>query len=310
MLELYRQNYQLTNKTFAKKELIYPLGTRGFFSEVNNLALIVLYCLQNEINLKLYSKKWSGGNWNDYFNPLIEEYKGLIPVPIDMYIESRRDKCFKKYHRLFKKRIIIQDQIWNDMRNEKFTTSHFYFPNLGIDGSIFEVKRQIIKLLFDFNLRTSTEITIQDTELNKVIKESCGFHIRRGDKVSGKSKEAESFEIDSYLDKALQVNPNISTFTLCTDDYDVVNNFKTTYPHFQIISLCPPTRNGYFQKEYNSKQKKSEIRNEVINILKDSNLLINSKYFVGTYSSNVARYVVLMRNREECYSIDDEWNPY
>jgi hypothetical protein len=310
MLSQYRQNYKLINKSFTNSEMIYPLGNRGFFSEINNLALVVLYCLKNDMNLKIYSKKWSSGRWSDYFKTVVLEYKGIIPVPIDMYIESRKDKYFKKYHRYFKKRMVIQDGIWHKMRNENFTDSQFYFPDLGIDGKIFEAKQQIIKILLDLNTSTLTETTDLRPILNETVKNSCGLHIRRGDKVSGKSKEAECFDIKIYVEKALQFNPTLTTFTVCTDDYEVINDFKLAYPNFKIVSLCPSGRNGYFQKEYNFKQLKSDKRAEVISILKDCNLLINAKLFVGTYSSNVARYVALMRNGKDCYSIDDDWNPF
>lgn len=310
MLKIYRNNYKSINKTFIEKKLIFPLYNRGFFSEVNNLALVVLYCLENEINLKLYSKKWVSGNWKDYFNPMIEEYNGFVPIPLDFYVENRFDKYYKKYHRSFKNRIIIQDTIWHEMRKENFTDKHFHYPNLGIDGGIFEAKRQILKLLLDFNTKTFSEIHELDIELVNLVKDSCGLHIRRGDKVSGKSKEAESFNVDVYVEKALQIDPNLTTFTLCTDDYEVIKDFKLKYPEFKLISLCLPYKNGYSQKEYNSKRKKLDKRNEVIDVLKDCNLLINSKIFIGAYSSNVARFVTLMKNNKQCYSIDIEWNPF
>lgn len=310
MLEQYRQNYTLLNKSFTDAELIYPLGNRGFFSEVNNLALIVLYCLKNNIHLKLHSKKWSGGSWTTYFKPVVPEYNGIIPVPIDMYIESRKDHYFKKYHRLIKKRLIIQDEIWHTMRNEAFTHSNFSYPYLGIDGDIFQAKKQITDIILNFTTDTLAETTDLHPSIKEQVTGSCGLHIRRGDKVTGRSKEAEIFDIKKYVEKALEQDPYLTTFTVCTDDYEVVQDFKLAYPQFQILSLCPPNRNGYFQKEYNLKQTKAEKRAEVISILKDCHLLIDSKIFVGTYSSNVARYVALMRNGKECYSIDAEWNPF
>ncbi|MDA6068799.1 hypothetical protein NJT12_04115 [Flavobacterium sp. AC] len=308
MLQKYRQNYKLKNKSFNEKKIIYPLSNRGFFSEVNNLALAVLYCLENDINLKLYSKKWVGGNWKDFFIPLIDEYNGFVPVPVNVFAEGRKDKCFKAYHKFFKKRLIIQDTIWDDMRSENFTNRHFYYPDLGIDGSIFDAKSQILKLILEPNLVTYSEITL-DNNLSKLIKDSCGLHIRRGDKVSGESKEAEFVNLETYVNKALQIDQNLTTFTLCTDDFQVVEEFKNKYPAFNIITFCPSYRNGYSQKEYNSRRKKQEKRDEVINILKDCNLLIESKIFVGAFSSNVARYIVLMKNNDKCYSIDDDWSP-
>lgn len=310
MLKEQRLNYKLHNNFNNEKELIYPLGYRGFFSEINNLALVTLYCLKNEITLKLYSKKWVSGEWKDYYIPLIKEYDGFIPVPIDLYIENRVDKYLKLYHQNYKKRYIIQKSIWNEMRSENFVNQNFSFPNLGINGDIFEAKRQILKLIINYNDLTQQEIKNIDPEIIQSNEVSCGLHIRRGDKVSGTSKEADAFSIETYVNAALEIDPSITTFTLCTDDYSVVKDFKKLYPQYKLVTLCPENRIGYFQKQYNSLKNKPDKRNEVINILKDCDLLIKAKMFVGTYSSNVARYIVLMRNNKECYSIDENWSPF
>ncbi len=75
-----RKEYVELNEGF-KKQLIYPLTNRGFFSEINNLSLAVLYCLDNKINFKISTRNWVSGKWIDYFNPTFKEYNGLIPIP-------------------------------------------------------------------------------------------------------------------------------------------------------------------------------------------------------------------------------------
>lgn len=309
MVHQYREKYKILNNSIKKSELIYPLSNRGFFSELNNLVLAVLYCLDNKIKFKLHSGKWVSGKWNDYFNPIFEEYKGIIPIPENVYVEKRFDFLSIFYHKQVRKRKLLKDDIWSNMRSSDFLEKHFFYPDLGINGNIFEAKRQLFKIILDYNKKTSEEIfLLSDSDFN-FVKKSCGIHVRRGDKVNGNSKEAELFNIESYIKKTLEFDPEIKDFTICTDDNEVLGNFKTKYPKLNYLSFCTPTRLGYFQKQYNNTKDTLEKRKEVINILKDAYLLTNSKLFVGTYSSNISRFVVLMRNNKNCHSLDIPWTP-
>lgn len=309
MINQYREKYITLNNSIKKPELIYPLSNRGFFSELNNLVLAALYCLDNKIKFKIHSGKWVSGKWEDYFNPIFKEYKGLIPIPENVYVERRFDFLYALFHKHLKKRKLLKDDVWGNMRSKAFIEKTFYYPELGINGDIFEAKRQLFKIILDYNKKTAEEVfSLLETDLD-FAKKSCGIHVRRGDKVSGSSKEAESFNIESYINKTLEFNPEIKDFTICTDDNQVLENFKTHYPQLNYLSYCPPTRLGYFQKQYNNTKETTLKRQEAINILKDANLLIQSKIFVGTYSSNISRFVVLMRNNKNCHSLDIPWTP-
>ena len=69
-------------------------------------------------------------------------------------------------------------------------------------------------------------------------------------------------------------------------------------------------KKGYDQKNYNNLQSKKKKSDEVISILLDSQILINSRYFIGTYTSNVSRYVAIVKNNIDCYSMDDNLNSH
>jgi hypothetical protein len=60
-----------------EKQLVFRLGAQaGFFSEVNNLLLAVLYCLRSNIRFRLSSRCGTFGvqyGWADYFVPIFEE---------------------------------------------------------------------------------------------------------------------------------------------------------------------------------------------------------------------------------------------
>lgn len=60
-----------------EKQLLFRLGSQaGFFSEINNMLLAVLYCLRGNIRFVLSSKGGTFGvrnGWTDYFAPIFEE---------------------------------------------------------------------------------------------------------------------------------------------------------------------------------------------------------------------------------------------
>jgi len=309
MINQYREAYKLRNNSCSATELIYPLTNRGFFSEINNLVLAALFCLDNNIKLKLCTKNWVGGKWTDYFIPMVEEYKGTIPVPGDLFSKRKLDVFFVMYHKKLKGRKILQDDVWAEMRSSSFTEKQFNFPELGIDGSIFEAKKQLFTIILNYNKQTFEEIFFMKDADNDFVKGSFGIHIRRGDKVTGKTKEAELFDVEFYLNKVLEVNSEIKKITICTDDYNVVKNFREKAPEYDYLSFCDSDRVGYFQAKYNSTKDSTRKRAEVIDVLKDAYLLINSRIFIGTNSSNISRFVTLMRNNQHCYSLDTEWSP-
>lgn len=310
MLTIQRENYIKTNNSFKKKELIYPLSSRGFFSEINNLALAVLYCMEEKINFKICTKKWVSGEWQDYFEPIFDEYNGIIPIPDDMYVVRRKDLYYNFYHKFIKRRTLVQTDVWHKMHQADFINRTFNIPSLGIKGSIYDAKKQIFTLILNYNLLIQEKLNFFiDSEI-LFIKESCGIHIRRGDKVFNKNNEAEFKEVHEYIDKALSIEPNINKFSICTDDFTVIEELKIKYPYFHFYTLCNSKKRGYIQKNFNALKKKNEKEEEVVSILTDSQILIHSKLFIGTYSSNISRFVCIMRNNVSCYSIDEKISPH
>lgn len=310
MIKTERINYTLLNNSFKEKELIYPLSKRGFFSEINNLTQAILYCLEEKINLKICSKNWASGNWSDYFIPVFNEYSGVIPIPNDVFVLSRLDKICLYYHKRIIKRNVLQNDLWNKMHHESFTNKTFHFPELGIEGNILQAKKKIYEIIINYNDITLKTIKDKYETHKEFVAKSCGIHIRRGDKVFNKRKEAEFIGISNYIHKALNIDPNNTKFTICTDDYTVVNELRLEYPNFIFLTFCDKEKKGYDQKNYNNLQSKKKKSDEVISILLDSQILINSRYFIGTYTSNVSRYVAIVKNNIDCYSMDDNLNSH
>ncbi|WP_298343683.1 hypothetical protein [uncultured Algibacter sp.] len=304
------KSFLTLNKKHNNQELIFPLTNRGFFSEINNLALAVLYCIDNNINIKLSSKNWASGNWNDYFNPIIKEYNGLVTLPSKSIFDlTRVEKIAALYFKNVKKIDLVQTHYWKIIKHPSFLNKTFLIPELNIDGDIFHALQNIYPIILDFNKLTKNNLIVSDKETVEFSKNSFGLHIRRGDKVFGNNKEAEEIQFTDYIEKAIEIDNSIKSFIVCTDDYSLIESIKLKYHEFVFKTLCAPTKNGYNQTTYNNLKDKNLKSKEVLDVLNDAILLSNSKYFIGTNSSNLSRFVTLVRNNENSYSMDKTWYP-
>ena len=63
---------------------------------------------------------------------------------------------------------------------------------------------------------------------------------------------------------------------------------------------------GFDEKTYNLKSD-SVRRDEVLNMLFDMDMMINSSFFIGTFSSNVGCVVAMYLGLDKCHSIDVSW---
>jgi hypothetical protein len=71
----------------------------------------------------------------------------------------------------------------------------------------------------------------------------------------------------------------------------------------ELFSLCESSSRGHDQRRFNKGS--PELRKEsTIRLLAELNMARGSEFFVGTFSSNIARFVALLRGRESIYSVD------
>ena len=86
-IQQLRQTYRELNRSF-KPVLIFHVGeSAGFFSEYNCMILAMLYCLQHQIQFRLYSKDANFSyekGWTDFFEAFCEEEKSDLHHYINM----------------------------------------------------------------------------------------------------------------------------------------------------------------------------------------------------------------------------------
>lgn len=308
------ENYHRLNQK-KERRVIFQLTQRGFFSEINNLVLAILYCLENNIEFVLHSRGWAASvnlGWQDYFQPFCKETNNPFFNRESVFgvAPGRAARACDHIQRRWLPRYLNAQDIWPDMRSPEFLAREFNIPELGISGDLFHAAQVILQMIF----RPRAEITRYLEEKNDLLRDLSPYvsvHIRRGDKVFGGGREAEKIEIDDYIDKIKSLKPESNQIFISTDDYSVVDEFMDKTPQeWKITTFCSQTSEGYVQREFNNSGKDQKYA-DILALLTDIRFLSRAEWFVGTYSSNVALFVALLLGRDRCCSLDiKEWHPF
>lgn len=134
-------------------------------------------------------------------------------------------------------------------------------------------------------------------EYNKLINYDICINIRRGDKITLESHIPVA-KIELYIEKIEQLNLNSPTIFHTSDEYGSFLEIKQFRPEWNINTITSDEETGYFLSILNTKPV-VELYNHVDKFMKQLFLMKNSKYFIGTNSTNVGFLVKLLRNTNE-----------
>ncbi len=301
------KSYSELNNSF-RKTLTFHLGAdAGFFSEFNNMVFAILYCLQNRIKFRLYSKR---GNlsykegWQDYFLPFCEE--------TDFYPYRRYNKRAYQVKnarswpptllKLLTANSYLTQDIWDKFRSKEFESAKFNVPDLGITNASLPDAAQVIgRMLWRYNESAATQISKYKNSIS-LPENYISMQIRGGDK----SKEKEIYTVESYMEDALNLSISKNIFVL-TDNYRIIQELKAKYAHWKFSTLCNPSEKGYVHHEF-VKLSKQERYMKVLKLLASIDICASSEHFIGTYSSNPGNYLAMRMGKENFTGIDyNEW---
>ena len=120
---------------------------------------------------------------------------------------------------------------------------------------------------------------------------AVSFHIRRGDKVL---KESKMYSGEEYVRKIKSVAPNVH-FQHCfvaTDDYSAISEVRDALSYYnmtcRLSTLTRPSELGHSESG-------EENYEATIHFLSELDSMIQTDYFVGTFSSNVGALVSILR---------------
>jgi hypothetical protein len=291
----------------SRKTLVYGIGLEaGFYSELNNMILAILYCLNNNIKFVLHSGvanfKIKNG-WSDFFEPFCDEKNNWYTNRFDHRFPS--DIVF--YKRIILKLInqlyridYFTYELFNEIHSRENESLSYLIPELKIDGGIQQACEKIIAMIYHFNKNTRHDIDIKKQNVSFQGK-YIGFHIRGGDKII----EHDLITVDKYIKKAESLSCIRQGF-IYTDDYNIFKLVCGKYSEWNFQTLTEKNENGYFHSDFQNLS--NEIKKyQLIKMFASMEILCKAEYTICTYSSNIGMFLGMMMG-ERGVGVDfDAW---
>ena len=299
--------YRELNSSF-KRNLIYNIGTdAGFFSEYNNMVLAILYCLERKIKFSLYSKTANFAfeqGWNDFFYPFCDESHFILNNTFNKrpyQVNSNKAIVAKGLKSILGTNFFTQD-LWDLFRSGEFANTKFNVPELKLKGaSLLEASTKINSIIWKYNKRSAEYINYIKNSVN-IPQDYVSIHIRSGDKY----KEAAVFSLDQYMEFAIRHSHNKVAF-ISTDDYSNIEELRAKYVDWTFLSLCSPSERGYFQQDFNKKEKLEKYLHH-LKLFASLDICAKSSKFIGTISSNIGMFIGMRLEESKCLFLDsDSW---
>jgi len=284
--------YNKLNRSF-KKKYIFSFGAEGgFYSEFNNMVFGIIYCLKYEYRFILYSNnskfKVKHG-WEDFFEPFCDTI-GSSAFHKKFNTRETAPKVKLKYYpwwylfKQFNRETYLTHQLFHAFFNKDFAKEQFDIPALGLKGNLWDVSREIVKMIYRFNGATQTEIQTAIAQLN-LPPRYVSLHIRRGDK----DTEFKFMPTDAYLTKLKELSDLRDVFVF-TDDYTEIEDLRKNYPNLNFYALVNPDERGYIHADF-IKLNVQKRKTAIIKMLASLEIMRGSELAIGTYTTNPGMFL-------------------
>lgn len=297
------EKYQALNSSY-KRKLIFHFGGEkkaGFYSELNTLLLSVLFALKFKYQFVLFSKDCQfafGNGWNDFFEDFCPIYNndffGKVIGRTYLGDGNKRLHLYKILHKN-----IIENDIYGLVRSAWFEKENFNIPELGINGDLRHALKIITPIVYRFNKEYSIRINSIKSSI-ALPEEYVGFQIRGGDKIT----ERDLILPQKYIEVAEQKCKCRSGYIL-TDDYKIFQTLKKDNPNWSFYSTVTEEEKGYVHSSFLSSEK-TIIQNRLARLFASVDILINSSFFIGTYSTNPSLFIGMQKEDDKCFGMDYE----
>ena len=300
------------------KKIIYSLTHRGLYSELVNLALAKVYADKYNYRLLVNSRNWNSkidNGLSDWFIPYFEETHSILTYQEKIYNNEKpwigkiyynpsafwgywRERLYNKIFKFFNPTALLSKESFQRMHSGDFLSQYS-------EGELLNAVSNSFKKFYKYNALTQNSISEKKQYIN-IPDNYISIHIRRGDKIV--TGEMEDISLNIYVDairKYSYINNNIY---IATDDVTVISYIskKLSDIDIKIYYNKENKLKGFDEKTYNLKSD-SVRRDEVLNMLFDMDMMINSSFFIGTFSSNVGCVVAMYLGLDKCHSIDVSW---
>ena len=300
------------------KKIIYSLTHRGLYSELVNLALAKVYADKYNYRLLVNSRNWNSkidNGLSDWFIPYFEETHSILTYQEKIYNNEKpwigkiyynpsafwgywRERLYNKIFKFFNPTALLSKESFQRMHSGDFLSQYS-------EGELLNAVSNSFKKFYKYNALTQNNISEKKQYIN-IPDNYISIHIRRGDKIV--TGEMEDINLNIYVDAIRKYSYISNNIYIATDDVTVISYIskKLSDIDIKIYYNKENKLKGFDEKTYNLKSD-SVRRDEVLNMLFDMDMMINSSFFIGTFSSNVGCVVAMYLGLDKCHSIDVSW---
>ena len=300
------------------KKIIYSLTHRGLYSELVNLALAKVYADKYNYRLLVNSRNWNSkidNGLSDWFIPYFEETHSILTYQEKIYNNEKpwigkiyynpsafwgywRERLYNKIFKFFNPTALLSKESFQRMHSGDFLSQYS-------EGELLNAVSNSFKKFYNYNVLTQNNISEKKQYIN-IPDNYISIHIRRGDKIV--TGEMEDINLNIYVDAIRKYSYISNNIYIATDDVTVISYIskKLSDIDIKIYYNKENKLKGFDEKTYNLKSD-SVRRDEVLNMLFDMDMMINSSFFIGTFSSNVGCVVAMYLGLDKCHSIDVSW---
>ena len=300
------------------KIIIYSLTHRGLYSELVNLALAKVYADKYNYRLLVNSRNWNSkidNGLSDWFIPYFEETHSILTYQEKIYNNEKpwigkiyynpsafwgywRERLYNKIFKFFNPTALLSKESFQRMHSGDFLSQYS-------EGELLNAVSNSFKKFYNYNALTQNSISEKKQYIN-IPDNYISIHIRRGDKIV--TGEMEDINLNIYVDAIRKYRYISNNIYIATDDVTVISYIskKLSDIDTNIYYNKENKLKGFDEKTYNLKSD-SVRRDEVLNMLFDMDMMINSSFFIGTFSSNVGCVVAMYLGLDKCHSIDVSW---
>ena len=300
------------------KKIIYSLTHRGLYSELVNLALAKVYADKYNYRLLVNSRNWNSkidNGLSDWFIPYFEETHSILTYQEKIYNNEKpwigkiyynpsafwgywRERLYNKIYKIFNTTALLSKESFQRMHSGDFLSQYS-------EGELLNAVSNSFKKFYNYIALTQNSISEKKQYIN-IPDNYISIHIRRGDKIV--TGEMEDINLNIYVDAIRKYSYISNNIYIATDDVTVISYIskKLSDIDIKIYYNKENKLKGFDEKTYNLKSD-SVRRDEVLNMLFDMDMMINSSFFIGTFSSNVGCVVAMYLGLDKCHSIDVSW---
>ena len=298
-----------------KNKVVFHLTNRGTFSELNNLVIAQSYAHLLGRPLAIDDRCWSGGyslGFEDYFECSgIEFWRSGLTLPSVLGNTVNGASLYENYLRLLSFSVYKKFFLWKQSLSNPdvdFTPTYFEAMRLQsrapylLSGQIvdpIDMHNKSIQKLLNYNHTVRDYIGERIEELHSAIgNDYIACHIRRGDKVNN---QMSAIGIDLYVTEINKL-AKLPIF-IATDDFSVVTEIRKKLPSRQIFTFADNDRDGWVEKRFRATKGQTKFH-EMCDLFLDVEALVDSSFFIGTFSSCVGQFINIRRKALNCKSID------